>query len=711
MVPVTWLVAHLGDGFSSTYICPIVTDAARRATLAQLAVTVLDVALLRGLHYFAMAWKHCTHRTTTAHGQWAPIFLGAAIFEIGIHVRTASSVSIAVRLNMSGVALLGIFVSSSHAALTRTLQGSSTYPNVSKSHASLTLALLYLAGWMQTQLINQKLAGLVTLPWNGRRRLVRRIAIASSFALLTFLVMGGFDAWYEYAINRSSVIVDTYDQIYNDLLPFATIPPATLRQLTSEMISEPWNDVAAIHIRNGEARLQDGIKPTHVWMVSGVKDMIDNFAEYLPDMDIPLNINDEPRIAVPWGQVHNAKQHGLRWRVSPSNLTAQWSSKWDVPPTRMPGQAMFSYQGRSAIFSTVLRQTCPPDTPVSKGWIVNDKRHVCLSCIRRHSLGQFLSRWTVAGDICHQPDLAYLHGFFASPNDLKTTWRLLPVFSQSRVAGFSDILYPSAWNYVDKVAYHEQDDMRWASKRSVLFWRGMTTEGYAQGSNWAGFLRQRLVHMANNGTAAMSVLLSSGTDRGTVYRYMTLADAALADRLQADLSIHFTGQIHQAHEVDGALQTQEFHVVEPVDFGVHWANRYLLDTDGAAFSGRFLPFLQSRSLPLRTGLFRTWLDERLTAWAHFVPIDVRLHGLWSTLAYFVGVRGAGAGTGLHGADGMGMRAHDREARQIADQGRIWARQALRKEDMEIYMFRLLLEWARLTDDNREHLGFVLPGFA
>jgi hypothetical protein len=30
---------------------------------------------------------------------------------------------------------------------------------------------------------------------------------------------------------------------------------------------------------------------------------------------------------------------------------------------------------------------------------------------------------------------------------------------------------------------------------------------------------------------------------------------------------------------------------------------------------------------------------------------------------------------------------------------------LRKEDMEIYFFRLLLEWGRLTDDRRDQIGF------
>jgi hypothetical protein len=39
-------------------------------------------------------------------------------------------------------------------------------------------------------------------------------------------------------------------------------------------------------------------------------------------------------------------------------------------------------------------------------------------------------------------------------------------------------------------------------------------------------------------------------------------------------------------------------------------------------------------------------------------------------------------------------------------GKGWAEKVLRKEDMQIYMLRLLLEYARLCDDNRNTLGYV-----
>ena len=86
-----------------------------------------------------------------------------------------------------------------------------------------------------------------------------------------------------------------------------------------------------------------------------------------------------------------------------------------------------------------------------------------------------------------------------------------------------------------------------------------------------------------------------------------------------------------------------------------------------------------------------------------MPVDPRYHGLHSTLAYFVGLKYRGR---LNGATQV-TESRKEDARWIAEQGRKWAGKALRSEDMEVYLFRLLLEWGRVVDDNRDNLGFVL----
>lgn len=100
-------------------------------------------------------------------------------------------------------------------------------------------------------------------------------------------------------------------------------------------------------------------------------------------------------------------------------------------------------------------------------------------------------------------------------------------------------------------------------------------------------------------------------------------------------------------------------------------------------------------------LFREWWEGRVFPWLHFIPLDLRGQGLWASLTYFAGFKGSGIG------DNMYWPPMDDQVKVIADEGAAWARKVLRKEDMEIYMFRLLLEWGRLTDDRRSEVGFLV----
>ena len=219
--------------------------------------------------------------------------------------------------------------------------------------------------------------------------------------------------------------------------------------------------------------------------------------------------------------------------------------------------------------------------------------------------------------------------------------------------------------------------------------------------------RQRFVHLTSpdlhDTHASQAVLLPYpfAPSRGK-YTYTYLSPSELSTHLQTDL--HFVTEIVRCGGLDCDDQTLEFAPFAPgIDFQHHWRYKYLLDLDGAGFSGRFLPFLHSHSLPFKAGLFREWYDDRLTPWLHFVPLDIRGHGLWATLLYFVGL------DGKVGGKKVSLPAHEREAEVIAESGREWAGRVLRKEDMEIYFFRLLLEWGRLTDDNRDRLGFSTDG--
>lgn len=521
----------------------------------------------------------------------------------------------------------------------------------------------------------------------------------------------GFDKWYYYATSRSSAFIDDFDQIHHDLLPFRALAPENLRAMTHELATNPFNDLGGISIRNGTAILQEGIKPTHAWMVKGAADMMENFVKYLPDMDLVFNLNDEPRVAVPWEKVSRMRRQAQMQPVVPEEqVVPTWSNNrqegWaPIVPAHQTNISVFTDASWRGVFDPYVGAVCPPSSKARSSRVWN-RRDVCLACTTPHSMGQFPLDFNVASEICHQPDLAFLHGLLISPASFKVSQELVPLFSQSALSGFNDILFPSPWNYIDKVKYdptNEHPDPEYEHKENSLYWVGSTSEGVSRFGGWKGMPRQRFAHLINNNTNNhVSVLLPGGDGS---YRYEIMDGSAPTRELQIQTSVHLADPIVRCGDCDE--QAAEMGTVGWADFQAHWSHRFLFDLDGAGFSGRFLPFLRSHSLPFKTGLFRQWFDSRVTSWLHFVPVDIRLHGMWSTLAYFAGVPAPPPDLRGPNAPMVRMESHDEQGKWIAEEGRKWAQIALRKKDMEIYFFRLLLEWGRLTDDQRDVLGYRL----
>ena len=104
----------------------------------------------------------------------------------------------------------------------------------------------------------------------------------------------GFDEWFQYAQSNNALIVeDFFDQIYDDLQPFWGLDPAVLRR-------ESWDFEMVINVRDGNATADSNWFWTKIWL-----EMIKTFDHLLPDMDIPLNAMDEPRMIVSHEEIAN----------------------------------------------------------------------------------------------------------------------------------------------------------------------------------------------------------------------------------------------------------------------------------------------------------------------------------------------------------------------------------------------------------------------
>lgn len=136
----------------------------------------------------------------------------------------------------------------------------------------------------------------------------------------------GFDRWFEFAKkNRAVIVEDFFDQIYHDLEPFWGLGPASMRKEASEF-------EMTITIRNGLASTTSDWFWTEIWL-----DLIKSIAAFLPDMDLPLNAMDEPRIVVPFEDMKSYMKRAAKNRalVPADTVVSRYRS---LPPGKLePG--------------------------------------------------------------------------------------------------------------------------------------------------------------------------------------------------------------------------------------------------------------------------------------------------------------------------------------------------------------------------------------
>ncbi|KAM0265217.1 hypothetical protein ACHAQJ_000371 [Trichoderma viride] len=476
-----------------------------------------------------------------------------------------------------------------------------------------------------------------------------------------------FDKWYEFAISNKVQLIDEFDMIYDMIMPFWGLQPKTIRARVIEALGYD-NGLIGVAIRDGEiTHMEHGFE----WQKEATKGMMEKFIQYLPDMDLAFNVHDEPRVVVPHDDlnrlVNKAKNENMAFLSANKKLVNKFSAR----PSDLSDGKTFK-ETKVSRFSTIQyqstwadsRMSCPPD---SQARILEDERADDLSRYGISDLA-FIYNTTAMSDICLTPSLSSTYGFFDRPNSFKVTHDLLPIFSQSKVSSYGDIIYPSPWYWYNKVAYNETNDMSWDEKQSKLYWRGSTTGGYSRNGGWRRHHRQHFVQKINSKEQA-KVMANNGGVEDPKWE----AKEVPRGDYQELIDVHFS-HVGQCDPGDCGAQKEFFDVVDLVDQQDAWGYKYLVDIDGNAFSGRFYAFLQSKSLTFKLALFREWHNEWLKPWVHYVPLSLQGDD-WLEAVRFINQDKEGSA----------------EGQKIAKESREWANKAVRKEDMEVWFLRLLLE--------------------
>jgi Glycosyl transferase family 90 len=477
-----------------------------------------------------------------------------------------------------------------------------------------------------------------------------------------------FDVWFEFAKRRNVQLIDEFDNIHHSLLPFWGLEPSVIRKRVTEALGFDNNYLIGLCIRNGEVTyIKDGAD----WQQEATTGMMKSFIQYLPDMDLAFNIHDEPRVIVPHDLlsrlVHIAKGRNMpaasghqqpvnSFSPRPADLN-EGTHFAEVKVTRFN---VFAHQPTW----THSRLSCPPDSPARA---VDDSPRDNITSYAYSNLG-FVYNHTAFSDICHSPSLRSTFGFFDRPNAFNIVQDLFPIFSQSKINSFQDILYPSPWYWAGKVEYLENRDMSWSSKESSLYWRGSTTGGFSRKGGWRRQHRQRVVRRLNAADGAL-IMHNNGTESSPDWRPQGVQRRDYAEIVDVKFS-----HVGQCDPDDCDAQKEFFQVTERVDQQDAWKYRYLLDMDGNAFSGRFYAFLRSNSLVFKMSLFAEWHAEWLKPWVHYIPVSLIGDEWLESVRYFAGEK-------------LGKK----QGPLMATAGQDWALKALRNEDIEVWFFRLLLE--------------------
>jgi hypothetical protein len=497
-----------------------------------------------------------------------------------------------------------------------------------------------------------------------------------------------FDKWFEFAKAKGVQLIDEFDMVHEALTPFWGLKPATIRARAREALGFD-NALLGLQIRNGKITHSEGGSD---WQREATAGMMGKFLKWLPNMDLCFNLHDEPRVVVPHDDLSRLVQRAVEVNMPSANARAVVNNRFtENAEGRTEGTGVEENQlTRFNVFAhqptwTHSRLSCSPASP-ARG-LEEDER---VDDVSKYGLGElgFIYNVTAMSDICYSPTLSSSFGFFDRPNAYNIVHDLFPIFSQSKISSYSDILYPSPWYWYEKVPYNEATDKKWSTKEDRLYWRGSTTGGFSRKGGWRRQHRQRFVQKVNAADNAM-VLNNVGTTSDPQWKPQPVSRNDYKDLM--DVYFSHVGQC----DPDDCKEQKDFFTIkghaEQYDA---FKYKHLLDMDGNAFSGRFYAFLRSHSLVYKFAIFREWHLEWLRPWAHYIPLSLQGNEWLEAVRFF-------------GRDSVGQD----EAQRLANQQRDWANKVLRHEDMEVWFFRLLLEYGRVIDDSRDSIGFSLPHFS
>ncbi|KAK8858698.1 hypothetical protein IAR55_002927 [Kwoniella newhampshirensis] len=502
----------------------------------------------------------------------------------------------------------------------------------------------------------------------------------------------GFDVWWEFAMLHNLVLPDEYDRINLDLAPFFALPTEEMKR-RMQMV-EDMAETFTLVIEDGKVDIQIKDPGGLEWggtlpRAADTAGLLRAFSQHLPNMRATFSIFDQPQIYLSWARRGSLVDLGLRGEHT-THLEETDSAH------------------------VKLSRSCAPDSNYRKEEDLSEGK-------------SFIYDSLEAGDLCQNPYLIPIHGLTIEPHGHDSHPRphtqLLPLFSLAKTSINSDILITP----LDQFSDNPGNDPAWENKTSSkLAWRGSPTGVSMMSSDleWRQAHRIRLHTFAQNRSSEPLTFIVPDLgqeDEEYVTEEGDNSSSSALHHLQDPLSengeaLHFIEEVVSTHEAmsfyyDMKLAgepiqcLEEDGTCEAMRTEIQWAPRqrgeelnrhkFLLDIDGNGWSGRFRKLMSTNSVVVKMTMFTEWFQPHLIPWFMYIPAKLDFSDLTDIMAFF------------RGTPNHPELAFDETAAALARNGQCFVQRMFRVEDLQAYMMRLFLEYARIAADEGIDMDFYL----
>ncbi|KAK4702708.1 hypothetical protein P7C70_g3518, partial [Phenoliferia sp. Uapishka_3] len=468
----------------------------------------------------------------------------------------------------------------------------------------------------------------------------------------------GFAKWFEFAMANNFLLPDEFDSMHLRILPYLALPPKVLRQRSEKMQhdTEFWlqDKTFTLQVRQGAMEAVGPMsQPGNNGRANQMIDLLGGISDQLEDMNITFTGHD-----VPWIGLSGEARVRMIEAASAGNYIEEkyfedYQDNWDL-------------DGWASI--------CPPDSPLRKAKHFEERQSTWVQ-----PRPSFIQDHLAAMDFCQFPDRQNLHGFTAWPGPRPGL--VFPIFSFTGTSVHADFLAPPVDQYDNPVG----NDPEWDDKDfDKILWRGSTTGAdlnVPHMRKWSQ--RPRLLSLAKQ-TGTLTLPYAPNDTPGTLGPSELFSASALSLAYNY-FDFKFLGQPAQCADPVACEEFRKnFQWDTWVSFDEQNRYKYQLDVDGNGWSGRFHRLLSGKSMTMKSTIFPEWYSDHIQPWLHYVPVSIDYVDLFPIMAFFRG-----------GRDGFG--SHDDLAKEIGAAGKEWAENHWRKVDMQVYFYRLLIEYDRIMN--------------